>query len=220
MEKTQQLFILGVILIVFVGAIMIMARPSEPTTTKPIGNITENVTEAPVKEIVMTKMPFGTKLAEDANAKWGGTGILYPDRKVIADEGWIRNSFNVPVEAEVLNECYIFMKGNSALSTDNITYFLQGPKEYDANGGTVCTLDVKGRTEASQVNYCGELKLSIALDAMKQGYNLTEDNWRDFITCSASKPSDFCSAECDLLLDGLMSYSELVMETITENSTQ
>jgi len=164
------------------------------------------VVDKETSEPARTK-PFAKTLADAANAMWGREGVIYPATSEIANEGWFRNSFNVPEGAEYSNICYIFSRGELRRTTDNLTFFL----DYGAvnvSGSETCKMEVAG----GPVSQCGKLTLYMDLEAMKTSYDRAQDNWDDFITCESSIDSTFCKSECKTLLETLMFQERYPMQ--------
>ena len=153
----------------------------------------ENCTEAP-KEIL-----FGAALADASNRLWGRNGVIYAATNETAVEGWFRGSLSLPGDIHIDTLCALFMAGNETLTTDNKTFFVQRAAE-NISGSEVCVIAVRGGV----VDECKGLSLRTALNDMKAGYNVSRDNWQDFFKCVPGLASDFCQAECDKLLTGLM----------------
>jgi len=132
---------------------------------------------------------FATKVGEAANALWGNTGIIYYNTNEVADEGWLRNSFTVPDQAELSSECYIFMRGESQRQAEG-GRFVENGEQFD---GT-CQL---------QFHYANcNMFIKLDLESMKTGYSAEEDNWDEFITCVGD--GEFCQEECGRMLEILM----------------
>ncbi len=142
---------------------------------------------------------FGTKVGEEANSKWGRKGIIYPATAEVADEGWFRNSFNLPGDIRIDNICAIFMQGNATRQLSDGTTFIERPA-VNLSGSQVCEIKVAGGAVAG----CGGLTLHMDLEAMKTGYVKAEDNWKDFFSCQPGVNATLCSSECGLMLETLM----------------
>lgn len=156
-------------------------------------------TETPGEPVQPATVPFGERLAQEANALWGAGSVVYPATKEVAQEGWLRTSFRIEGTAKYDNICAIFMHGDKTRTTDNRTYFLsRNPVTVDNR--SVCEIGVSGGV----VDECGGLVISMDVEAMMTGYNRAADNWQEFMTCQSGTGSAFCRNECSLLLDGLM----------------
>jgi len=142
---------------------------------------------------------FGKSLGDAINAKWGFPGVIYPDTNEVADEGWLRGSLNVQSNAEFQSLCAIFMRGNLTRSLDDgTTIYHHNP--VTIGGKQVCEVAIQG----GMAKPCGALTLNMDLESMKTGYVKSEDNWKDFFTCSPSVATDYCKGECSALMDVLM----------------
>ena len=148
---------------------------------------------------VIDKTPFGVKVGQAANARWGRNGIIYPATNEVADEGWFRNSFNLPGDIKIDSLCAIFMQGNATRQLPDGTTFIDRPA-VNVSGHELCEMEVSGGAVAK----CGGLTLNMDLEAMKAGYIKAEDNWKDFFSCRNGANSTFCTAECDTMLETLM----------------
>ncbi len=142
--------------------------------------------------------PFGAQIGEEANLKWGESRI-YPGTNESAVEGWWRASLSVPDKAEYSHLCYIFMRGNKSRRLDSGAYFLdRGPA--NVSGNEVCEI----RVARGPADTCDNLTVRIDIDAMQEGYDPEEDNWRDFFECETGFGSDFCHEECGAMMEVLM----------------
>ena len=147
---------------------------------------------------------FGARIGEAANAKWGRS-FIYPERKELSEEGWWRSSFNVPEDAKLLHECYIFMRGDSVRNASGAYFFEHGPVTLE--GKTVCEIEVR----EGPVRPCGKFRVHIDLESMKEGYDTESDNWQDFFECE-SDGTDYCQRECDRMMAVLMSQESKDIE--------
>ncbi len=155
--------------------------------------------------------PFGVHIAEEANKQWGGA-FIYPERNISSTEGWWRASFNVPEGAQVLDECYIFMRGDSSREADGAYFLEHGP--VNISGRKVCEIEVR----EGPVKPCGRFIVHIDLDAMKEGYDAEADNWRDFFDCETDG-TDYCQRECDAMMMELMKQETSSVNITSHHST-
>jgi|GEM_PF-4658912 len=143
---------------------------------------------------------FGRALGEAINAKWGFPGQIYPATSEIADQGWLRGSLNVPTEGATYQSlCAIFMRGNLTRSLDDGTT-LYNHNPVSISGRQVCEVAIAG----GMVKPCTDLTLHMDLEAMKTGYNRTQDNWEEFFTCTPKTSSAYCRVECSDMMEVLM----------------
>lgn len=148
--------------------------------------------------------PFGARIGEAANDRWGRS-FIYPERGEISYEGWWRSSFNVPEGAEVLHECYIFMRGDSVRNASGVHFLEHGPVTLD--GKTICEIEVR----EGPIEPCGSFTVHIDLESMKGGYDIESDNWEDFFECETDG-TDYCRGECDEMMAVLMSQETKEIE--------
>ncbi len=186
--------------------------PDDDIPDKP--NCEENLTWCAQKDRCIdpesehcVETPFGARIGEAANEKWGGARI-YPNTSESAVEGWWRISLSVPKKANMSHLCYIFMRGDSVRNASGAYFLEHGP--VNISGNEVCEIEVTG----GPVRMCESLLVHIDIEAMKESYDLETDNWQDFFSCETGFGSDFCQEECDAMMEELMKSERSPLEII------